>query len=136
MMRIISHSVLWLIVIGLLNGCLFSTDSEQRWELALEAQPPLRLAATPDLHCFIPSSSTFSFGISSKTKSCLAWVFKIPTRTSFPLSALAIMAVLPSPRPKLTLRFGIWLGHNQPVFGLSLTGLSKILPWVTAETKY
>lgn len=38
MMRIISHSVLWLIVISLLNGCLFSTDSEKRWDLALEAQ--------------------------------------------------------------------------------------------------
>ncbi len=44
MMRIISHSVLWLIVISLLNGCLFSTDSEKRWDLALEGSTAMALS--------------------------------------------------------------------------------------------
>lgn len=44
MMRIISHSVLWLIVISLLNGCFFSSDSERQWDLALEGTSAIALS--------------------------------------------------------------------------------------------
>ncbi|ASI91424.1 WD40 repeat domain-containing protein [Vibrio mediterranei] len=43
-MRIISHSVLWLIVISLLNGCFFSSDSERQWDLALEGTSAIALS--------------------------------------------------------------------------------------------
>ncbi|SEG72833.1 WD domain-containing protein, G-beta repeat-containing protein [Vibrio hangzhouensis] len=44
MMRIISHSVLWLIVISLLNGCFFSTNSEKRWDLAVDGSTAIALS--------------------------------------------------------------------------------------------
>ncbi|MGR5178305.1 WD40 repeat domain-containing protein [Vibrio parahaemolyticus] len=43
-MRIISHSVLWLIVISLLNGCFFSTNSEKRWDLAVDGSTAIALS--------------------------------------------------------------------------------------------
>ncbi|MBY6198976.1 WD40 repeat domain-containing protein [Vibrio hangzhouensis] len=43
-MRIISHSVLWLIVISLLNGCFFSTNSENRWDLAVDGSTAIALS--------------------------------------------------------------------------------------------
>lgn len=44
MMRIISHSVLYLVVIGLLNGCFFSSNAEKRWDLALEGSTSVALS--------------------------------------------------------------------------------------------
>ncbi|MGF1751271.1 MULTISPECIES: WD40 repeat domain-containing protein [Vibrio] len=44
MMRIISHSVVYLIVISLLNGCFFSNKAEKRWDLALEGSTSLALS--------------------------------------------------------------------------------------------
>ncbi|SNX47527.1 WD domain, G-beta repeat [Vibrio thalassae] len=44
MMRIISHSVLWLIVISLLNGCFFSDNSQRQWDLALEGTSAIALS--------------------------------------------------------------------------------------------
>ncbi|MFA0088784.1 WD40 repeat domain-containing protein [Vibrio sp. E150_011] len=43
-MRIISHSVLYLVVIGLLNGCFFSSNAEKRWDLALEGSTSVALS--------------------------------------------------------------------------------------------
>ncbi|MCL9776348.1 WD40 repeat domain-containing protein [Vibrio methylphosphonaticus] len=43
-MRIISHSVVYLIVITLLNGCFFSNTAEKRWDLALEGSTSLALS--------------------------------------------------------------------------------------------
>lgn len=44
MMRIISHSVLYLVVISLLNGCFFSSSAEKRWNLALEGSTSIALS--------------------------------------------------------------------------------------------